>query len=97
MYQSINPYTNELLKQYSFSSFPDIQLSVKAQEEWSTYSIKERGAFLRIVAEIIQSKRDEFAHLITAEMGKPIREAYYEIDKTLTAFDYYIPNAEQHT
>jgi len=96
MYQSINPYTNELLKQYSFSSFPDIQLSVKAQEEWSTYSIKERGAFLRIVAEIIQSKRDEFAHLITAEMGKPLREAYYEIDKTHTAFDYYIPNAEQH-
>jgi succinate-semialdehyde dehydrogenase/glutarate-semialdehyde dehydrogenase len=29
-------------------------------------------------------------------MGKPLREAYYEIDKTLTAFDYYIPNAEQH-
>jgi succinate-semialdehyde dehydrogenase/glutarate-semialdehyde dehydrogenase len=96
MYQSINPFTNELLKTYSFSSFPDIQLSVKAQQEWSSYSISERGAFLRIVAENIQSKRDEFARLITAEMGKPLREAYYEIDKTLTAFDYYIPNAEQY-
>jgi succinate-semialdehyde dehydrogenase/glutarate-semialdehyde dehydrogenase len=29
-------------------------------------------------------------------MGKPLREAYYEIDKTLTAFDYYIPNAQQY-
>jgi succinate-semialdehyde dehydrogenase/glutarate-semialdehyde dehydrogenase len=96
MYQSINPFTNELLKTYSFSSFPDIQLSVKAQQEWSSYSISERGAFLRIVAENIQAKREEFARLITAEMGKPLREAYYEIDKTLTAFDYYIPNAEQY-
>jgi len=96
MYRSINPYTNELLKQFSFSSFPDIQRSVNAQKEWSAFNIKERGAFLRIIAENIQSKRDEFARLITAEMGKPIREAYYEIDKTLTAFEYYIPNAEQH-
>ncbi len=96
MYQSINPFTNELLKTFKFSSFPDIQLSVKAQQEWSRYSIKERGDVLKIIAENIQSKRDEFARLITAEMGKPLREAYYEIDKTLTAFEYYIPNAEQH-
>jgi succinate-semialdehyde dehydrogenase/glutarate-semialdehyde dehydrogenase len=51
---------------------------------------------LKIIAENIQAKRDEFARLITSEMGKPLREAYYEIDKTLTAFDYYIPHAEQH-
>lgn len=96
MYQSINPYTKEVNKTYLFSLFPDLQLSVKAQQEWSSYSISERGAFLRIVAENIQAKREEFARLITAEMGKPLREAYYEIDKTLTAFDYYIPNAEQY-
>ena len=96
MYQSINPFTNELLKTFKVSSFPDIQLSVKAQQEWSRYSIKERGDVLKIIAENIQSKRDNYARLITAEMGKPLREAYYEIDKTLTAFEYYIPNAEQH-
>lgn len=94
MYQSINPYNNLLLKEYAFDSFPDLNASVKAQQEWRKCSISERAIYLQKVADILRKNRQKYAEIITAEMGKPLRESIYEIDKTLTAFDYYIAHAE---
>lgn len=94
MYQSINPYNNSLLKEYAFDAFPDLEVSVKAQKEWRKHSISDRGIYLQKVADLLRKNKQQYAEIITAEMGKPVREAIYEIDKTLTAFDYYIANAE---
>src|SRR5690606_19026489 len=93
MYKSVNPFDNALLKEYPLDVFPDLSVSVKAQQKWRKIAIEERGKYLRKVADLLAENKNYYASLITAEMGKPLREAIYEIDKTLTAFDYYIENA----
>ena len=43
--------------------------------------VHERTELLRRVGKLLSERRDEYAALITAEMGKPISEALAEIDK----------------
>jgi succinate-semialdehyde dehydrogenase/glutarate-semialdehyde dehydrogenase len=94
MYATINPATGETLKHFPFHPFPDINLSVEAYNKWKKLSIAERGTQLKKVADLLEKRKEQYALLITTEMGKPLREAEYEITKTLTAFNYYIDNAE---
>ncbi len=93
-YATINPFNNETVKEFDFHHYPDISQSVTAFDLWSALSIAERSEQLKLVASQIEKRKAEFALLITLEMGKPIREAEYEINKTITAFDYYTQNAE---
>ena len=92
-YQSIDPYSGELIKEFALDPFPDPNPSVKAFEKWRRLSIAERGIQLRKLADVLSTRKEEYARIITLEMGKPYREALYEINKVLTAFDYYIANA----
>lgn len=93
MYQSISPFDQSILKKVEFDQLPDLhQLSVY-QKEWAAMKIEQRGVYLRKIADLIIERKSDFAQLITTEMGKPLRESIYELDKTITAFDYYIDNA----
>lgn len=92
-YKSINPYTGEVLKEFETQSNPDLSPSEKAFNNWRKLSITDRGVALKKVADLLENNKEKYARLITTEMGKPLREAEYEITKSLTAFDYYIENA----
>ena len=92
-YQSINPYTGESIKEFPIDPFPDLNISLSAFEKWRKLSIEERGIQLKRLSEVLSTRKEEYARTITLEMGKPYREALYEINKVLTAFDYYIANA----
>ena len=92
-YQSINPYSGELLREYEQDAFPDLEISTIAYSRWSRLPIAERAVQLTKLARLIDSRKEEYAHLITTEMGKPYREALYEINKVLTAFEYYTVHA----
>lgn len=92
-YATINPVNNKVVKEFKNHAFPDIDLSVKAFEDWRKLSVKERGVQLQKVAKLLEKRKREYAELITLEMGKPVHEAEYEIAKVLTAFTYYKDNA----
>ncbi|MBK8659841.1 MAG: NAD-dependent succinate-semialdehyde dehydrogenase [Bacteroidetes bacterium] len=92
-YATIYPYTNELMLQFDFDAYPDIAKSQQALRQWRQKSVVERGEQLQQVSYLLKKNADTYARLITLEMGKPIREAQYEIAKTITAFDYYIAQA----
>lgn len=92
-YESRNPVTGELLKTFEYSAFPDITHSEEAFKKWKKLSIEQRSKQLQNIALKLQSKKNELAEIITLEMGKPIREAVYEIEKSLTLFHYYHQNA----
>lgn len=92
-YHSVNPYTGEVLRQFETDSNPDLNASVSAFNVWRKLSITDRGVALKKVAALLDKDKEKYARLITTEMGKPLREAEYEITKSLTAFDYYIENA----
>ncbi len=92
-YATICPVNNETLKEFEFDSFPDLEISVKAFNTWRRLAVSERVAYLQRVADVIKAGKEQYAKLITTEMGKPISEAEYEINKVLSGFDYYLKNA----
>jgi succinate-semialdehyde dehydrogenase/glutarate-semialdehyde dehydrogenase len=92
-YQSVNPYSGEVIKDFSLDPLPGLSLSLSAFDLWHRLTIEQRGVHMAKLASVISSKKEDYARIITTEMGKPYREALYEIDKVLTAFDYYITQA----
>ena len=98
-YQTINPYTEELVK--SFSEHTDAQLeaiiarSEKIYEnDWSLWPLAERKKIVKRAAAILREKLDEFARPITVEMGKLFPEAQGEVKLSADILDYYADNAE---
>ncbi|MBL0310666.1 MAG: NAD-dependent succinate-semialdehyde dehydrogenase [Bacteroidetes bacterium] len=92
-YATINPVTNFLVREYPLHPCVDLEISQKAFISWRKLSVEERGEHLSRVAALLEKDLKKFAQLITLEMGKPLREAEYELNKCLTAFDYYITQA----
>ncbi len=92
-YATINPVNNQTIREFEFDAFPDLDISVKAFRLWRKLSVNERGAYLKRVADVLEANKKKYAELITFEMGKPLSEAEYEINKVLSGFDYYIKNA----
>lgn len=99
-YQTINPYTEELVK--TFREHTDAQLEAiiaKAEEtyenDWSLKSLAERKAIVKKAASILREKLDQFAKRITVEMGKLFREAQGEVELSADILNYYADNAEK--
>ena len=98
-YQTINPFTEELIK--TFPEHTDAQLQeiiAKAQavyeNDWRLRTLDERKAVVKKAAAILREKLDEFAKPITLEMGKLYREAQAEVNLSADILDYYADNAE---
>jgi len=95
MYATINPFDNSFVRSFALDSFLDVDLSVTTFHNWRALSIAERNTHLQKVAELIDNRKTQLAALITLEMGKPLREALFEIEKCVTVFDYYLSHAEE--
>ncbi|MFE1954571.1 NAD-dependent succinate-semialdehyde dehydrogenase [Streptomyces sp. NPDC059524] len=97
---STNPATGGELSQHTPHSDTAVEAilnaAAKAQAEWRRRPIGERVPLLRSMARVLRDNRDEYARLITAEMGKPVREALTEIDKCALTCDYYAESAATH-
>ena len=74
----INPATNEELEPVPVSTVQDVENAViaarKAFPEWSQIHIGVRKSRLGQLAEALLSLKSEFAALLTAEQGKPVRK-----------------------
>ena len=97
-YQSQNPVNGAILK--TFPTWDRAKLmSVlervsRAQRAWAITSFEQRAELLSRVATRLRRKRDEYAAIITLEMGKIAREARAEIEKSALTCDYYAVHAE---
>ena len=99
-YQTINPYTENLVK--SFAEHTDAQLEAiiaKAEQtyakDWSLRPLAARKAIVKKAASILREKLDEFAKPITLEMGKLFTEAQGEVQLSADILEYYADNAEK--
>ncbi|TLF47070.1 NAD-dependent succinate-semialdehyde dehydrogenase [Maribacter aurantiacus] len=95
---SKNPYTGEKIRSYekdtSHSIKQKLELIQSVQEEWFNKTIKERCELLENVSELLLERKEEYAMLMTSEMGKPISQSIAEIEKCAWACDFYAYNAE---
>lgn len=98
-YESINPYSGQSLKKYSFISENELDkkldLSGKAWEKWSGIPLGERCRIIKKAGKSLSGSLKYNAGLITSEMGKPVRESKAEIEKCVGLCEYYVNNAEK--
>lgn len=98
--KSINPYTNEVLKEYTPYTMDKLeqmlQLSEKAFKEWRKTSFAKRKELMLKCAEVLHSSKQDLGKLITLEMGKPLKDAISEIEKCAGCCEYYANNAESY-
>jgi len=67
-----------------------------AFESWRRTAFGERAAVLRAVAARMRTDKERLALLMTEEMGKPIREARGEVEKSAWCAEHYAEHAEQY-
>jgi succinate-semialdehyde dehydrogenase/glutarate-semialdehyde dehydrogenase/succinate-semialdehyde dehydrogenase len=84
-FESRNPTTGELLGTYPEHSADEVELRLQSGwdgwKKWSRTPLAERTAFLVRLADLLEKRAEQYARLITLEMGKPIGEALGEVKK----------------
>ena len=84
-FESINPTTGESLGKYPEHDPKEVDRRLqRAWDGWLSWSrtpLSERTAFLLRLADLLEQRVEEYARLITLEMGKPIGEARGEVKK----------------
>lgn len=69
----------------------------KAEEafsKWKKVPLTERAKLMAKAGQVLRDNVDEYARMITLEMGKPITEAEGEVKKCAWVCEYYGENAE---
>lgn len=78
-----DPSTGAVIRTIADASVADgaraMDAAVAAQDSWAATAPRVRGEILRGAFDLLQQRADEFALLMTLEMGKPLAEARGEV------------------
>jgi succinate-semialdehyde dehydrogenase / glutarate-semialdehyde dehydrogenase len=96
--QTVNPATGEPGRAYDPHTIDDARGAAaaarKAFPDWRRTSFEHRSVILRKAGAILRARNDEFARLMTAEMGKTLDDGRAEIEKCATQCDWFADQAE---
>jgi alpha-ketoglutaric semialdehyde dehydrogenase len=107
-FENVNPAdTSDLIGRFPLSSREDIDRAVASAsrgfELWRRTPAPARGDVLRRIGDLLSSRKDEIADLMTREMGKPLTEtrgdvqegidtAYYAATEGRRLFGHTVPS-----
>jgi succinate-semialdehyde dehydrogenase/glutarate-semialdehyde dehydrogenase len=98
--QTINPATGEPGRSYDWNAIKDGHAAAAAAHTafltWRRTSFAERSKVLHKAAEILRTRKDELARLMTEEMGKTIDDGRSEVEKCAFQCDWFADNAERY-
>ncbi len=96
---TVYPYTGKILKEYIFFSKKDIDSRLEVAQKrflnWRKESLDKRVKLLDRISTLLDNNKEDYATLITNEMGKPYHESVSEIEKCIWLIKFYEKNAEQ--
>ncbi|WP_449419420.1 NAD-dependent succinate-semialdehyde dehydrogenase [Phormidium nigroviride] len=96
---TINPTTGETLKTYAPDSDAEIEAKLElAQQAFSKYRrlpFEQKAKWMQATADILERDREKFAKIMTLEMGKTLKSAIAEVEKSALGCRYYAENAPQ--
>ncbi len=94
-----NPATGETIGTVAHASKADLDRALKAVEKgfqtWKKVSAFERSKVLRKAADIIRTRADEIAQMMTMEQGKPVMEAKMEAMAAGDIMDWFAEEARR--
>jgi succinate-semialdehyde dehydrogenase / glutarate-semialdehyde dehydrogenase len=96
--QSTNPATGQTIQTFSAWQAEEVNavlnLMDSAQTGWAQLDLEQRSIYMHNLAKIFRQRSDEYANLITDEMGKLLTEAHAEIEKCAIGCEYYANHAK---
>ncbi|HRH60278.1 MAG TPA: NAD-dependent succinate-semialdehyde dehydrogenase [Chitinophagaceae bacterium] len=99
VFKSIFPYNGETISEYELMNDDAVEnclsKSATAFKHWRKTYFTQRSELMNRVADLLIEHRDEYATLITNEMGKVMRESKAEIEKCAAGCRWYAEHAER--
>jgi acyl-CoA reductase-like NAD-dependent aldehyde dehydrogenase len=96
---SINPSTEENMGSYRLHTKEQIEKTLcEAQNAflaWREEAFSKRSDLMRSAASRLRRHKAKYASIMTAEMGKPIAESEFEVEKCAWNCEFYADNAER--
>jgi len=97
--KSINPATDELLREYPEASDQEVRTILLeascAAAGWKQSRFPDRAQKMRRAADLLDERKAELARLMALEMGKPLAQGASEAEKCAWVCRYYADNAER--
>ena len=94
---TINPTTEEIVQEYKIMTKEQINDKVKKArntfQDWKKNANK-RTDLLHDFANELRKDKETLAKTATTEMGKPIKEARFEVEKCTWVMEYYADNGQ---
>ncbi|ROP22328.1 NAD-dependent succinate-semialdehyde dehydrogenase [Vibrio crassostreae] len=94
-----NPATGELIGYAPISSEAELDSAIErahiAQKEWAKIPAKSRAAILKAWHQLLLENKDDLAHLMTIEQGKPLAEAAGEVVYGASFIEWFAEEAKR--
>ena len=94
---SISPVTGELLREFEQHSDDAVEqkiaLAATTFRDYRKVAFAQRAAMMLRAAEILEKEKDAFGRMMTQEMGKTLKSAVQEAEKSALGCRYYAENA----
>jgi succinate-semialdehyde dehydrogenase / glutarate-semialdehyde dehydrogenase len=98
--QTVNPATGESGRSYDENSLEEAHRAAAAAHEayleWRRTTFGERSVAMRKAAQILRARKDEFARLMTEEMGKTLTDGRSEVEKCASHCDWFAEHAQEY-
>ncbi len=98
-YATTNPFTNETIKTFPNATNEEVKAALDTANDaflaWRETNFEVRGKILQKAADLLRKNSDEYAKLLTLEMGKLFTEAKAEVELSAKILEYYVRNAEE--
>ncbi|HVR99240.1 MAG TPA: NAD-dependent succinate-semialdehyde dehydrogenase [Thermoanaerobaculia bacterium] len=96
--ESVNPATGEKIQTYEEMKPEAVSGIVDRCHDaflaWREVPFGERARLMKAAAQALRDRKEDFARLMTEEMGKPVAGGRSEVDKCAWVCDYYSDQAE---
>ena len=97
-FATINPVNNQLTKRFAQHTWRQAEQILRKSEYGlainKTSALTVRSKRMQTIADLLEANKNQYAALITLEMGKPMREAVAEIEKCVITCRYFAENAK---
>jgi len=100
VFQSIHPYDQSLVAEYPIMDGKTLESRLESAacgfRAWRITTMQTRSEFLKRTAALLRAKNEEYARLITMEMGKILSEARAEVEKCAMTCEFYAEHGEEY-